>query len=429
MNPKAHQVIEGDCLLELKKIAPDSADLAYLDPPFFTNREHHAVTRDRSKRFSFRDIWKGLEDYADFIAERLVEVRRVLKSTGSIFVHCDSSANFLLRALLNDVFGERQFRSEIVWTYKRWSNSSKGLMPAHQTILFYSKTDNYKFRTTYCAYSETTNIDQILQLRGRDEHGVSAYATDTDGNVLYATSKNGVPLSDVWDIPFLNPKAKERVGYPTQKPVLLLERIISLCTDTGDTVLDPFCGSGTSLVAAKILDRNAIGIDSSSEAVSLTQQRLLKPVKTESALMKKGRAAYLTLDSKALAILSGLDILPVQRNSGIDAFLKMPVSGFLVPLRVQREVESLTISAEKLMRAAASKNARRAILIRTHHDDEIFLTTLPTSIELVDATAFQVMERISKIVADFAAEEAANKALQPTALLPSLGKAAGEHGR
>lgn len=418
MNPKGHQVIEGDCLLELAKLAPDSVDLAYLDPPFFTNREHHAVTRDRSKRFSFRDIWEGLEDYADFIAERLVEVRRVLKSTGSVFVHCDSSANFLLRAILNNVFGESQFRSEIVWTYKRWSNSSKGLMPAHQTILFYSKTDDYKFRTTYCAYSETTNIDQILQLRGRDEHGVSSYAKDTDGNVLYSASKNGVPLSDVWDIPFLNPKAKERVGYPTQKPILLLERIIALCTDTGDMVLDPFCGSGTSLVAAKILGRTAIGIDSSPEAAALARQRLLEPIKTESALMKKGRAAYLNLDSKASAILSGLDIIPVQRNSGIDAFLKVPVSGFLVPLRVQREGESLAISAEKLARAAASKNARRAILVRTHHNDEFFVATLPTSIELVDATSYQVMERISKIVAEFATNEAANKALQPTALPP-----------
>lgn len=396
MNPENHRVIKADCLLELTKLAPDSIDLVYLDPPFFTNREHHAVTRDRSKRFGFRDIWRGLEDYADFIAERLVEVHRVLKSTGSVFVHCDSNANFLLRAILNDVFGEKQFRSEIVWTYKRWSNSSKGLMPAHQTILFYSKTPVYKFNTIYGAYSETTNIDQILQLRTRDSDGVSSYATNSDGEVLYGVNKNGVPLSDVWAIPFLNPKAKERVGYPTQKPILLLERIIGLCTDVGDTVLDPFCGSGTSLVAAKLLGRNAIGIDSSPEAVELARRRLLSPVKTESALMRKGRAAYLTLDGKVLAILSGLDILPVQRNSGIDAFLKVPVSGSLVPLRVQREGESLAICAQKLARASISKNAQRAILVRTHHNGEFFVTPLPPSIELVDATAFQVMDRVSK---------------------------------
>lgn len=398
MNHDDFQVIDGDCLAELKEIRGDSIDLAYLDPPFFTNREHSAVTRDRAKKFSFRDVWNGLEEYADFMAARLAEVHRTLKPTGSVFVHCDSSANFLLRVLLDSIFGPKQFRSEIIWSYKRWSNSAKGLMPAHQTILFYSKTEEYKFHTSYGPYSETTNIDQILQLRGRDEHGISAYATDLDGNVLYGTDKKGVPLSDVWDIPFLNPKAKERVGYPTQKPILLLERIIGLCTDVGDIVLDPFCGSGTSLVAAKILGRRAIGIDCSADAAALARQRLLEPFKTESALMKNGRASYITADDEALAVLRGLDILPVQRNSGIDAFLKAPAAGFMIPLRVQRKGESLIVAAEKLARAAASKNARKAILIRTQRQEDFLPIALPPLIELVDATALQVVECIAKIM-------------------------------
>ena len=190
-------------------------------------------------------MWDGFDEYVEFLSGRLSEVRRVLKPTGSLFVHCDSNANFVIRALLDSTFGDRQFRSEIVWTYKRWSNSAKGLMPGHQTIFFYSKTDRFKFQKIYGSYSETTNIDQILQLTARDAHGVSTYATDSDGEVVFGGVKQGVPLSDVWEIPFLNPKAKERVGYPTQKPVLLLERIISLCSEPGDIVLDPFCGSGT----------------------------------------------------------------------------------------------------------------------------------------------------------------------------------------
>jgi site-specific DNA-methyltransferase (adenine-specific) len=238
MNQSPCEVILGDSLETMKKISTESIDLVYLDPPFFTNRHHSAITRDRTKKFSFSDVWNDLSEYADFMEIRLKEVHRVLKNSGSVFVHCDKSANFLLRLLLDNTFGVDQFRSEIIWTYRRWSNSAKGLMPAHQTILFYSKTGNFKFNRIYCAYSETTNVDQILQLRIRDSHGVSAYATDQKGEIIYCDEKKGVPLSDVWEIPFLNPKAKERTGYPTQKPILLLERIIELATDPGDVVLE-----------------------------------------------------------------------------------------------------------------------------------------------------------------------------------------------
>jgi len=395
------KVVLGDCLAKLRAMGDATVDLAYLDPPFFTNRHHAAVTRDRSKKFSFRDIWEGFDEYAEYLCARIGEVRRVLKATGSVFVHCDDNANFLIRTLLDGVFGRDQFRSEIVWSYKRWSNSAKGLMPSHQTIFFYSKTDQFKFHRIYCSYSETTNVDQILQLRARDEHGVSTYATDSDGNVVFGGVKKGVPLGDVWDIPFLNPKAKERVGYPTQKPVLLLERIISLCSDPGDMILDPFCGSGTTLVAAKLLGRRAIGVDSSKEAVELTRQRIAAPVKTESALMKKGRGAYLNTNQQAVAVLAGLDALLVQRNDGIDAFLKAAIGNTMVPVRVQRSDESLARAAQKLLRAATSRRAARAILIRTHHDEELFDTgQLPPIIRLVDATAFSVAEHLAKLMSE-----------------------------
>jgi site-specific DNA-methyltransferase (adenine-specific) len=406
MSELRNQVIVGDSLQVLEKIKNSMVDLAYLDPPFFTNRNHSSISRDRSKKFEFGDVWSGLTEYADFMAERIRQVHRVLKETGSIFVHCDTNANFLLRAILDDIFGRNQFRSEIIWSYRRWSNSAKGLLPAHQTILFYSKTDKFKFHRVYGEYSETTNIDQILQLRARDEQGVSRYATDEDGNVIYGGDKKGVPLSDVWEIPFLNPKAKERTGYPTQKPILLMERIIEICTDAGDLVLDPFCGSGTTLVAAKLLGRFSIGIDISASAVSLAQHRLSAPIKTESAMLRKGRASYVNADKDALAVLSGLDVFPVQRNAGIDAFLQVKIDGSMVPIRVQRNGESILEAASKLARAANSRKVVKAVLVRTHRDDLLFSEAmLPTFIEVIDSTALRIGERIADLLVERVTEK------------------------
>ena len=136
------KVIHGDCLNELLNVDTDSIDMVYLDPPFFTNRNHSSITRDRKTKFCFSDIWQDLSDYAEFMEVRIQQIHRVLKDTGSIFVHCDASANFILRPLLDDIFGKKQFRSEIIWTYKRWSNSAKGLLPAHQTIFSSQKQIN-----------------------------------------------------------------------------------------------------------------------------------------------------------------------------------------------------------------------------------------------------------------------------------------------
>ncbi|MCQ8117193.1 DNA-methyltransferase [Methylomonas rosea] len=391
----------GDCLEQMKNIASESVDLIYLDPPFFTNRHHTAINRERTQIFSFSDAWNGLTEYAEFMELRLRQIHRILKNTGSVFVHCDKSANFLLRVLLDKVFGSEQFRSEIIWTYRRWSNSAKGLMPAHQTIFFYSKTTQFKFNRIYCPYSETTNIDQILQLRARDQHGVSTYATDQNGEVIYSGNKKGVPLSDVWEIPFLNPKAKERTGYPTQKPVLLLERVIEIASTPGDLVLDPFCGSGTTLVAAKLLGRSSIGIDCAPEAVELTQCRLTEPDKTESNLLKKGRAAYINANNDLLSMLNGLDFIPVQRNAGIDAFINTTVDTPPIPVRIQRQKESIADAANKLANAAKSKNAILAILVRTHLDNNtLFDDEIPPLIKLVEATALQINQTLTIQITD-----------------------------
>lgn len=408
--------VQGDCLAQLSQLSASEVDLVYLDPPFFTNRRHFSTTRDRSKSFSFDDLWGGFGEYTEFMALRLKQVHRVLKDTGSVFVHCDTNANFILRALLDDIFGRDQFRSEIVWTYKRWSNSARNLLPAHQTVFFYSKSKAYKFNILFGSYSETTNVDQILQLRTRDANGVSAYATDDCGNVVYGNDKKGVPLSDVWAIPFLNPKAKERAGYPTQKPILLLERIIRLTTDPGDFVVDPFCGSGTTIVAASILGRRALGIDTSDEAVNLANRRVVQPVKTESALLKKGRVAYATADLRALGLLEGLDLVPVHRNSGIDAFLKSSNGGSMVPVRVQKEGESITDAATSLARAAQSKHVSAAILVRTSESADLLDTShaLPPFMHMVDSTALRIRSSLASPSRNGNAESAANNSMQRT---------------
>ena len=368
MKKIANYFLEGDCIDKMEQIEKSSINLIYLDPPFFTERKHTLKSKDRTKEFSFDDTWGSSEGYANFLYERIKLMHQLLKDDGSIFVHCDKSGEHIIRAILDKVFGEKNFQSEIIWSYKRWSNSKKGLLPSHQNIYFYSKTKNFKFNTVFTPYSETTNVDQILQRRTRNADNKSIYDTDKEGNILLGDIKKGVPLNDVWDIPYLNPKAKERVGYPTQKPLLLLERIIELTTDKNDIVLDPFCGSGTTCVAAKLLNRNYIGIDKSIEAIELSKSRIENPIKTESNLLKKGRASYLSADKKALELLDGLKFNAVQRNKGIDAILMELYEGTPILVRVQKEKETLTESASLLAKAMKIKKSKKSILIQTNHN-------------------------------------------------------------
>ena len=359
------KIIEGDCLEVCIAMPKKVFDLVYLDPPFFSGKDQQSKTRDGTRHFSFSDRWPHLRDYADFMGLRIEAIRPLLKDTGSIIVHCDSSANYVLRAILEDVFGSTNFRSEIIWRYKRWSNSQRTPIPSHQTLLFYSASDNYKYNQIFGDYSATTNVDQILQSRARDGRGKSVYARDPNGEIIGSGSKNGVPLADVWDIPFLNPKAKERVGYPTQKPLLLLERVLELLSDPGDWIFDPFCGSGTTLVSAKILNRHFTGIDLAADAVSLTRERLSNPVMTESNLLKKGEEAYLSADSDALNLLSGLPVVPIQRNKGIDALLNGKAGTDPVLIRVQRPDESIMDTIGALRKASRNKKYSFLVIVAT----------------------------------------------------------------
>jgi len=363
-------VLHGDCREILKTLKCASVDLVYLDPPFFTQKTHFLVTRDYTTKFAFEDRWSSLNEYQSFMRDVLTECRNVLKDTGSIFLHCDKSASHHLRVLLDEIFGIDNFQGEIIWAYKRWSNAKKGLLNSHQTIYFYSKTSDFKFNIIFTEYSPTTNIDQILQARVRNGMGKATYRRDENGNIVLGGEKKGVPLSDVWNIPFLNPKARERAGYPTQKPILLLERIIEISTGSGDCVLDPFCGSGTTLVAAKLLGRTFIGIDISPEAVELSQRRLREPVKSLSQVLIAGEESFLDKTDHERVILKAIGAIPVERNNGIDGFLKFYVNNCPVAVRIQKQGESIEIAKRKLIAASKTKNCELMILVRTQKDVE-----------------------------------------------------------
>lgn len=390
------KVLLGDCLELLKRFEDNSVDLIYLDPPFFTNTIQKLKTRDGNKEFSYKDIWKSNDEYAEFLYYRLLELKRVLKNTGNIFVHCDRNSTHIIKMLLDDIFGLKQFQSEIIWYYKRWSNSKKGLLSSHQTIYFYSKTQDFKFKTLYNDYSETTNIDQILQKRVKDNNGKTIYARDENGNTIHSDIKKGVPLNDVWEIPYLNPKANERVGYPTQKPILLLERIIEIASEEGDIILDPFCGSGTTLVAGKLNNRKVIGMDISQDAVNLTNSRLQNPIKSESNLLKNGKESYKNVNILVEKILHDIEYVPVQRNCGIDAILKETYQNSPILIRIQKEHETLEEAIKQLQKAVKVKNSKKAFLIRTNDVKSLFEYDKDDHrIEIINSTSYGLKEVLS----------------------------------
>jgi len=370
--PTIPAILRGDNLEILRGYPPEFVDLAYLDPPFFTGKNQTLLDRTLSDsedaRLSFRDAWGDHNEYLEWVCLRLLEIHRVLKPTGSVFLHCDWHASHLLRVVLDEIFHPEQFRGEIIWYYRRWTNTLRTFQRAHQTIYFYSKTGSYKFNPLYEDYSFTTNIDQIWQKRGRSDNGKCVTVTGEDGAyVPLGEEKPGVPMRDVWEIPYLNPRAKERTGWPTQKPIELLRRIILACTNEGDVVLDPVCGSGSALVAAKALGRRWIGIDSSDEAIEITKRRLASkenPFARDSHHMPYRLSRFLKLPraAKVQHIASLLGMHVVRRNGNIDGFLKKNVAGTAVAVRYvdsDRPAEPI----RNFVRAAAKKRSKFAIVV------------------------------------------------------------------
>lgn len=287
----------GDCLTIMKeRMADESVDLVYLDPPFNSKRDYNAIYKDETGRplpdqvEAFNDTWildaerrrtirtiplllrqndingpggdllagflsslaqaqPDMAAYLAYMTERLVEIRRVLKPSGGVYLHCDPTASHYLKIVMDALFGLNNFGNEVIWSYRRWPAKSKNFQRMHDVILRYHRDSN---RITWNQLYEplaasTLKADGGLKiLNVYDESGRRIRGKKT------GEPSPGAPMRDVWNIGILSPTAKERMGYPTQKPVALLDRIVKASSNPGDVVFDPFCGCATTIEAAEV---------------------------------------------------------------------------------------------------------------------------------------------------------------------------------
>ncbi|MDR3111724.1 MAG: site-specific DNA-methyltransferase, partial [Elusimicrobiota bacterium] len=265
-----NKLILGDNLEILRKLDSETVDLIYLDPPFFSNRNYEVIWGDAGEIRSFQDRWSGgIEHYIAWLKERIVEMHRILKPTGSIYLHCDWHADAYIRVyILDKIFGMNNFRNEIIWSYTgRLMYSVKSFCEKHDTIYFYAKAKKHKLNEITEPIHEQDYIKMKRQEVHVDENsrrwiwGHAGKGKSHDYRIyIDEVIQKGKNLNTVWNIPIVNTSAKERIGYPTQKPEALLERIIKASSNKGDVVLDPFMGGGTTIAVAEKLGRQWIGI-------------------------------------------------------------------------------------------------------------------------------------------------------------------------
>ena len=301
-------VFEGDNLDVMRGMNDGGVDLIYLDPPFNSNRDYAAPIGSEAAGASFKDTWdftdvdeawhneiadtdlplykvidasqfsqgNGMKSYLIMMAVRLLEMRRILKPAGSVYLHCDPTASHYLKMLMDAIFGRGNFRNEVTWAYTGPSNVRKQFPRKHDNILFYSMSDATEFNRD--AVRVPYNAETMAR-RGRVEGDMSYISPSAettgrrDSKQVDARFGRGKVPEDWWsDIAVLT-NQREKTGYLTQKPLALLERIIKASSNPGDVVLDPFCGCATTCIAAERLDRQWIGIDLSPLAVKLVEQR------------------------------------------------------------------------------------------------------------------------------------------------------------
>lgn len=332
----------GDNLDQLRKLPDGCVDLIYIDPPFNSNRNYEVFWGETKEKRSFKDRHESTKAYIEYMRPRCVELHRVLKKTGSFYYHCDWHASHYVKVMLDQIFGENQFENEIVW--KRYSahSNSKGYGAVHDVIFYYGGGDKLVFNRQFEPYDPQyiaerfrfadpdgrrwaeQNLNNpgvrpnlMYDFKARNgityEHPANGWkftkermaALDAGGRLHYPKKSTGrlrlknyldempgVPISDVWtDISVIGGTSPERLGYPTQKPLALLERIIGISSNENDIVLDAFCGCGTALVAAQKLKRQWIGIDISPTACRVMAKRFTKDcgLKEDEKLQQIGR--------------------------------------------------------------------------------------------------------------------------------------------
>jgi DNA modification methylase len=260
----------GDCLVKLKDIPSESVDLIYIDPPFSSNRNYVAFWNEQEKRH-FEDRFENVTAYLDYMYPRVKELYRVLKPTGSFYYHCDWHASHYIKVMLDrdDLFGYNNFLNEVVWHYRRWPSKSMTYQRFHDTILFYAK--NKGQHTFNTLYQDIADITQKIH-KGKKQRAlvINGHRWSKDSDEI---AKN-TPIGDAWYISTIAGNAQERLGYPTQKPEALLERIINASSNKGDILLDAFCGCGTTIAVATKLGRKWIGMDISPTACRVMGKRL-----------------------------------------------------------------------------------------------------------------------------------------------------------
>jgi len=272
MSEILNQLICGENLEELAKLPKESVDLIYIDPPFFTHKKYEVVWGDEAEIRSFQDRWEGgIEHYISWLEPRVAAMYELLKRNGSFYLHCDWHANAHIRIMLDKVFGVKNFGNEIVWRYRRWPSKQKNFQRMHDNIFRYTKGSDCTWNQLYEEFSESS----IKQWKGKLRVDVVSEEGRRHSETLTKKSP-GPPMSDVWEISQLSAPWKEYLGYPTQKPKALLERIIQASSNKGDMVMDAFCGCGTACEAAQLLGRNWIGIDISPTAIKLVEKRLAR---------------------------------------------------------------------------------------------------------------------------------------------------------
>jgi DNA modification methylase len=269
----------GDNLEVLAKFPEKSVDLIYADPPFFSNRHYEIIWGNGAEMKVYEDRWKGgINVYIEWMKDRLFQCYRVLKDTGSIYLHCDWHATHRLRVAMDDIFGEGNFRNEIIWAFTVGGRSKKCFGRKHNTILFYVKGKEYTFNHEAVSVPRKTGTHSFGGRIGVDEQG-RRYQDKIarSGEIYRYYLDQGKTPEDVWtDIESIQSQSKERLGYPTQKPEALLKRIILASSNPNDIVLDPFVGGGTTSVVAHQLGRKWIAIDVSPIACTKTKDRLIK---------------------------------------------------------------------------------------------------------------------------------------------------------
>ncbi len=321
MNPQVHNrtLFTGDNLPILRGLDGDSVELIYLDPPFNSNKHYSAPVGSVAAGASFKDAWtlsdedeawhaalkshhpklyaiihaagavggKGDKSYLIYMAVRILELRRILKNIGSLYLHVDPTMSHSLKLVLDAVFGKARFRNEVIWCYQGRELSKKQYNRKHDVILFYSKSENAVFNweeigptlaeTSRKAMSRHVDDEgRAFVLRYKDGGGFAPIKNDKSDKTYRQYVPDKIPPRD-WFIMDYSRKS-ERMGYPTQKPLALMDRIIRASSNEGDTVLDPFCGCATTCVAAEVLHRKWVGIDISPKALELVKIRLDKEV-------------------------------------------------------------------------------------------------------------------------------------------------------